>query len=189
MLIWKLQNIENETFRHDSGLNGRNQELWEDFASLGKNTKFQKDFAKVVRYYTNQRRKTITGSIEAKLFKLVYEMLDEKEEIKFEKYWKNLVDGNSEVSGKLNGLIFYPDEYSEKISKQYLAKLFDNKFQASKDIRNYRNKSQRQHQETYYMFKKEIVKKLVKKYGIQDSNDASNLGQLGQHGNSEESLQ
>ena len=168
LLIYKIQNLGKEFQRIDSGLRGRDQELWEDFLSTAHSTKFHDGFKKVVTWYTRQRHDAIKNSIEAKLFKLAIDKMDEKYTLVFTEYWDYIVHSNSHLPGSLDergSKTFHPEDYGTKINHQYLAKLLEYKFQGTKLQRNYRDEDKTKHQVTYYTFKKEALLKLVRKYG------------------------
>jgi len=196
LLVWKLQNIGKPTCTIDSELKGRDQELWEDFQSLAIDTKYEDTFRDTVRYYTQQRQNKIKNSIEAKLFSLVCNKITPDLELKFRDFWEYLTNSsNSEISGKLNdnrASTFYADDYAQKITHQSLAKLFEYKFQAAKVILKTRDSQQIQHQTTVYRFKKNIMQKLIKKYGTELPIDhplyVRELGEHGEHGDDQVDL-
>ena len=186
MLIWKLQNIGKDFEAFPSSLKGRDQELWEDYLSLGYSSKYQQDFERVVEHYTKQRHDKIKNSIEAVLFKLICDKIDGNFELVFAHYWEYLVNNNSEIPGNKNetsSTTFYPQGFYEKITHQYLAKLFEDKFQGKKDPRKKRDAEKKQHQITMYRFDREVLQKLVKKYGTELSIDHPlYVGELCEHG-------
>jgi len=186
LLIWKLQNIGKEFPIVNSGLKGRDQELWEDFLSLGSGTKYEEDFQNTVLHYTEQRHNKIKNSIEAKLFKFVCDNLNKNMELIFTEYWDCLTSENTGIPGKLSDRgpnTFFADDHPEKITPQFLAKLFEYKFQGMKETIKKKDNHNHQRQTTIYRFKKDVMEMLVKKYGTDLPLDhILYLGELGQHG-------
>jgi len=188
LLVYKLQNLGKEFQRIDSGLKGRDQELWEDFVSIGYGTKYYDGFRDVVTWYTDQRHEAIKNSIEAKLFKLVVDKLDDKLQITFTELWHYIVYENPELPGSLDergSKTFFPEDYGTRITHQYLAKLLEYKFQGVKIQKNYRDEQKTKHQITSYAFKKGVLAKLATKYGVELAIDSpifvGELGELGNH--------
>ncbi len=186
ILIWKLQNIGNDFKLTSSELKGRDQELWEDFLSIGYNTKYYDEFKKVVSFYTEQRHDKIKNSIESKLFKLVCDKINKDLELEFIEFWDYLTKDNEEIPGKINNntsTTFYPEEYLDKITHHYLSKIFEYKFQSIKEIKKIRDEKGKQHQITIYRFRRDVIDSLLKKYGIGLPIDHFlYLGEVGEHG-------
>ena len=155
LLFWKMQNIGKGLPIIDSGLTGRDQELFEDFLSVFAGTKYGKEAGDVVKDYVNQRQKTITDSLEARIFRELISRLDENREIEFLRFL---------------GILTISDEFSEdqhKLNKTSLSKILLEKFQAKKESRVKKNNRIRK-QTTYYRFDKKILKILSEKYHIND---------------------
>lgn len=186
LLVWKVQSISKGLEKIESGLTQRDQELWEDFLSISYGTKYFDKFKNVVNYYVEQRHIAIKNSLEAKLFKFVLHKLDANLEIKFEDYWNYLIVDNLEFIGKMDersNKTFYAEEYSEKITRHTIAKIFENKFQATKHVKVTRDENKIQHQTTVYKFVKDTAAILSKKYGIEVTLDSPlYVGQHSQQG-------
>lgn len=170
LLIWKLQKVGTKFDHIESNLLGRDQELWEDFLSVVAKTKFYEKCKNVVSYYIKQRHATIQNSLEAKLLKLVLDKIGPDFELSFVAYWDYITNDNSELPGKLDergSKTYYPDDYPNRITHNSLSKIFEYKFQGEKHQRKIRDSAGVQHQTTTYVFQKEILEKLISKYGIQ----------------------
>ena len=169
LLVWKLQNIGESFSKVDSGLKGRDQELWEDFLSVTNGTKYFEKCKNVVSYYVNQRQEAIRNSLEAKLFNLLLEKLGKDFQLNFIDYWIFITQDNPQFDGSFKNnseRTFYPDNYPEKITHHSLAKIIDYKFQGKKLQTKFRDSNNVQHQSTLYQFKKDVLRVLVKKYGV-----------------------
>jgi hypothetical protein len=169
LLVWKVQNMSKGIERINSELTQRDQELWEDFLSVINGTKYFDECKNVVSYYTEQRHQAIKNSLEARLFRLVVDKIDENIELRFEDYWNYIIGNNSVLPGKLDertGKTFYSEEFDGKITPQVLARIFSDKFQAMKNQRRNRNEHSTQYQVTTYRFDKDTMLGLAKKYGI-----------------------
>lgn len=186
LLVWKIQNIFKGILRIDSGLKQRDQELWEDFLSVVHGTKFYDKCQRVVTYYIEQRHQVIRNSLEAKVFKLIIDKLNQGLEINFLDFWDYITKDNSYLPGKLDesrAKTFYPEDFSYKITPQSLAKIFEDKFQACKKQKRIRDEDGVQRQTSCYAFKKDVTEKLAKKYGINIPLDSPiYVSQLGAHG-------
>ena len=66
-LCWKMKNIRNGFTKTESGLEGRDRELWNDFLSLFKGTRFEEDTKKTSQYYLGQRHDAIKDRTEPKI--------------------------------------------------------------------------------------------------------------------------
>ena len=182
LLLWKVLNINKGLNHFDSNLKKRDQELWEDFLSVTYNTKYFEPCQDVVNYYTKQRHQTIWNSLEARIFKLVVDKLNDKLSIRLESFWYYLTQDQMDLAGRLDKETFYPHDFTKKITRNYLSKLFDEKFQAKKNIK-YEIIGERKHQRTEYLFDLEITTKLVQKYNIELPIDSIILsGQRGRSG-------
>jgi len=170
LLVWKLQNIGKDHIKTDSGLKGRDQELWEDFLSTVKETSYYNKCQNVVTYYTKQRQEVIKNSIEAKLFKLVLDKLDENLQLNFVSFWGYLTIDNPEFPGRLDergSKTFHPDDYANRITHNSLSKILEYKFQGERHQRKTRDEQGAQHQTTVYLFERDILEKLIRKYRIE----------------------
>ena len=167
LLIWKLQQISTTYTEFHSGLNGRDQELWEDFLKIFDKTRFESVAKKVVEIFVNQRHDSIKNSFEAKIFKILCSNL-KNHAIEARVFWGILTNDNPDLPGKLNefsGRTFYPDEFGFKLTPNTLAKIVGDKFQGkkqqiTKDVNGKPKKI------TYYIFDPKIIESLSIKYGI-----------------------
>jgi hypothetical protein len=169
LLFWKMQNIGNDFPRIDSGLAGRDQELWQDFLSMFHGTKFKDQSREVADYYLNQRKESIKESLEAKIFRSIKPLLDESMEIESKTIWKR-VTNSDELLGKLDERTentFYLDEDDRKLTKNSLSDIVRFKFQAKRKIR-YEKVEGKRRKITSYIFDEEIVKILSEKYRVDD---------------------
>lgn len=166
LLVWKVQNIAKGLDRIDSGLKQRDQELWEDFLSVVNGTKYLEKCKNTVGIYNEQRHEAIKNSLEAKIFKLITDKLDKNFELNAIGFWDHITNDNPDLPGRLDDTrsTFYPDDYY-KITKNSLARLLEDKFQALKRTR-YEKSDSKYHQKTVYVFKPEVIQKLAHKYGI-----------------------
>lgn len=165
LLVWKIMNVERGIEPIDSGLKQRDQELWEDFLAVLNGTKYYDEAKNVVKYYVQQRHQSIWNSLEAKLFKLVVPNLSEDMSIGMEKFWEVLVSRNDELEGEVNHGTFYPNDFQKKVTRNYLAKLFEEKFSAKKQV-IVEKKEDKTHQQTVYVFDQKIIQTLSKKYNV-----------------------
>jgi hypothetical protein len=103
LLLWKLQNIGKQFQRVDSGLTGRDQELFEDFLSVFSGTKHESDASGVVEYYVSQRQQTISDSLEATIFRIIEMHLDENNQVEFQRFfsWRNFKQKGNQGSRRL----------------------------------------------------------------------------------------
>jgi len=166
LLLWKVLNINKGLEHFDSGLKKRDQELWEDFLSITVDTKYFQPCKKVVEYYTKQRHQSIWNSLESRLFRLVVDNLNDKLSIRLESFWHYLTQEQGDLAGSLDKETFYPHDFTKKVTRNFLSKLFDEKFQA-KRITKYETIGDRKHQRTEYLFDYKIIQKLVQKYNVE----------------------
>jgi len=155
LLFWKLQNIGKEFPIVDSGLIGRDQELFEDFLSVFAETKYESDAKNIVNHYVYERQQIITDSLEARIFRVLKSHLDENKEIEFLRFL---------------GVLTTSDEFSEdqnKLNKTWLSKTLKEKFQATNRSSVKTNNGIRK-QTTYYRFDEKILKILSEKYHTND---------------------
>jgi hypothetical protein len=166
LLVWKLQNMNNGLTEINSDLEQRDQELWEDFLRVGYGTKYFERFRNVVIYHIEQRHAAIKNSFEATIFKLITDKLNNRLELDALKFWEYIINDNPELPGRIdekNGT-FYPDDFS-KVTKNSLAKILSDKFQAIKRTR-YEELAGKYSKVTFYTFKLEIMQALAKKYDV-----------------------
>ena len=165
MLVWKVLNFNKGLEHFESNLKKRDQELWEDFLSIIHGTKYFQACEKVVEYYTKQRHQSIWNSLEARIFKLIVDKLDDKLSLRLESFWYYLTQEQGDLAGTLDKETFYPHDFPKKVTRNYLSKLFDEKFQAKRHTK-YETIGERKHLRTEYKFDLEIVQKLATKYNI-----------------------
>ncbi|MBI1828785.1 MAG: hypothetical protein HY222_06230 [Thaumarchaeota archaeon] len=163
LLVWKVQSMITGLQKIDSDLKQRDQELWEDFLSAVHSTKYYDKCKNVVAVYTEQRHAVIRNSFEARILKLIINQFDKNLELSALNLWENITNN---LPGRLdeNKGTFYPDDYG-KCTKNSLARLLQDKFQAIKRTK-YEKDESKYHQKTFYTFKPEIIRALAKKYGI-----------------------
>ena len=168
LLIWKLQNIENQFHQIDSNFKNRDAELWDDFLRVAYDTKYFDDAKKVADSYVAQRQDGIRNSFEARLFKIVLTCLNDDYEVKALSLWDNITNNNSELPGSIDektAKTFYPDEFGVKLTPNLLARTLEHTFNSKKKVRNIKDGS-KMRRETTYAFTKEIIYSFVYKYGI-----------------------
>ena len=165
ILIWKVLNINKglESFRSD--LTKRDQELWEDFLSVTYGSKYFESCRDVVEYYTKQRHQGIWNSLEARLLKIVIDKFNGKLSINLELFWHHLVQEQDELAGTLDKETFIPHDFTKKVTRNFLSKLFEEKFKA-KRITRYETVEKRKHLRTEYLFDPKVIQKLAQKYNI-----------------------
>lgn len=168
LLVWKVMNIRNGLERIDSGLEKRDQELWEDFLTICHGTKFYPQCQAVANFYIKQRHEKIWNSLEAKIFKLMTLQIQNNCSIELAAFWNNLTDEvnpQDELPGTKEKQSYYLYDFAKKITRNYLSKLFDEKFQGVKRT-NYVTTGGKKHQITRYHFDLEILQKLAGKYNV-----------------------
>lgn len=178
ILIWKVQNVKKGIERKESGLEKRDQELWEDFLSITFDTKYNSKCRDVVKFYIDQRHNSIWNSIESRIFKILIKTFKENLVISFESFWNILTQNHPDLDGVLEKETFYPNDFAKKITRNYLARLLEDKFQANKQM-TYEMEGERKHLVTKYIFNSEVCKSLVEKYNIQISIDSPILSGRG----------
>lgn len=166
LLLWKMKNIEKGFPKTESGLEGRDRELWNDFLSIFSNTKFREEAKNTARYYLSQRHDAIKDRIEPKILAIIKPMLEENLEIEFFKIW-NAVTDSDEIPGERDntGKTFYPHFGDEKITMNSLSRILTDKFHATKKSRRKKEGGQ----VTYYVFDREVIRILSEKYNVKYS--------------------
>lgn len=187
LLVWKVQNINKGLDKIDSGLEKRDQELWEDYLRVISGTKYYNEALTVVDFYTKQRHEGIWNSLEARIFKIVIKRLNENLGINLENFWLYIADkeqGDPELDGELLKQTFWPNDFPIKVTRNSLSRLFNEKFQAIRKQTHEVQADGKQHERTFYEFDSEICQKLAKKYNIAIPIDSHALscGQGGQGG-------
>jgi hypothetical protein len=167
LLIWKLQQISTTYTKFHSSLNGRDQELWEDFLKIFDKTRFDNVTKQVVEFFVNQRHDSIKNSFEAKIFKILCDNL-KNHAIEARVFWGMLTNDNPDLPGKLNEFsrrTFYPDEFEFKLTPNLLAKIVGDKFQGKKQsiTKDFNGNPKKI---TYYNFDPKVIESLSIKYGI-----------------------
>ena len=177
MLIWKLRNIETGLGTMHSGLEARDQELFEDYLRVMSGTKYEEAARKTVEYFVKQRHERIWNSTEAKILRLVLKIKDQNNEVYFLDLWSRIFEG-SEISVGVHKSGFEDLESGERISANSLAKMLEEKFQGKKGIRKKFFEImgvKKQQRMTYYTFDEKTLELLSKKYNIvQDSDQDQN---------------
>ncbi|MCV0410767.1 hypothetical protein [Nitrosopumilus sp.] len=168
LLIWKIQRVGKNQDSFKTDLTGRNQELWEDFLSVFQNTKFYGQAENVVKHYVNQRHDSIKNSLEATIFKILIENINEKKEIESKAFWIILTTDNIHLPGRLDtwsSRKFYPDEFDVTLSPNSLSNLLEDKFQGTKMSR-VKTVDGKQRKTTVYCFDEKTIETLKTKYNI-----------------------
>jgi hypothetical protein len=87
-------------------------------------------------------------------------------EARFEQFWDYLVNEQDDLAGRLEKETFYPHDYPQKITRNYLASLFEGKFHAIRRQKYFSNNG-KQHKITVYQFDENVIKSLSKKYNVE----------------------
>ena len=169
ILVWKIQNIEKGFPRIDSGLEGRDGELWDAFLSLFHGTKFESQAKETADYYLKQRGDTIRESLESTIFRIIKPKLETNLEIGLLEIWE-MVKDSDEISGKCDASdrTIYLDYIDGTLTLNSLSKILLYKFHAKKRTR-YEMVNGKKRKITSYVFDKKAVETLSKKYRIDDS--------------------
>jgi len=182
LLIYKIQNVRKPLPSFESGLEQRDQELWEDFLNIVSDTKYFEKCKKTVKYFTTQRHETIWNSLEAKIFKVLKKTLDKEYQVSLEQFWNFLTEDQDILTGDLEKQTFHTHEFGTRVTRNYLAGLFTDKFQGKKkEVYNIR-KNGKKHRITKYEFDKDVIEVLTKKYNIKNGNSDSELNSSGGSG-------
>lgn len=168
MLFWKMKNIENGFTKIDSGLTGRDQELWEDFLSIFNGTTFEEEAMKTAQHYLGQRHEAIKDRVEPKILTIIKPMLEESLEIELLKIWNAIIDSD-ELPGNLDSSerTFYPHYGNTKVTLNSLSHILTEIFHAKKRSK-YETRNDKRKKITYYVFDKEVIRVLSEKYHIED---------------------
>lgn len=164
LLCWKMQNIKSGFPKIESGLEGRDRELWNNFLSLFNGTKFEEDAEKTSQYYLRQRHDAIKDRIEPKILTIIKPMIEENCKVSFRRMWDAITNNNDELPGDLesSGSTFHP-HFGEKITRNTLSHMLTEKFHAEKVKLDGKRPQIR-----YYRFDMEVIRILSKKYNIED---------------------
>lgn len=168
MLFWKIKNIGKGITRIDSGLTGRDQELWESFLSVFNGTKFEAQANETAEYYLEQRHQTIKDRVEPIILKIIKPRLEESLEIGLLEVW-NMITHNDELPGDpdVTGRTFYPYHVDTKITLNSLSRILLDKFHAVRRER-YETRDGVRKKITYYVLDKDVIRTLSEKYHIDD---------------------
>ena len=168
LLCWKMKNIEKGFPKIESGLEGRDRELWNDFLSIFSGTKFEEESKKTAQYYLGQRHDAIRDRIEPKILTIIKPMLEENLEIGLLKIWSTITNSD-ELPGDLDNTArtFYPHG-DEKITLNSLSRILTDKFHAVKRVKKEKRGDGKRPKVTYYVFDREVIKILSEKYNIED---------------------
>jgi len=168
LLVWKVLNINKGLEKINSGLEKRDQELWEDFLAVTSGTKYFEQCKEVANYYTTQRHQSIWNSLEARIFKLLIQRIQNDCSIQLEAFWAYVTDEanpQDELAGTKEKESFYLHEYGTKITRNFLSRLFEDKFQGVKRI-GYDTIHEKKHKITRYHFDSNVIHKLATKYNV-----------------------
>lgn len=168
LLFWKLKNIGKEFPRINSGLSGRDQELFEDYLSIFAGTKYEKTSRCVVQYYVMQRQQQISESLEAIIFRILEPHIMENKEIEFLCVME-ILGTSAELSGNHLTSYYLDQPYfgDTRLTKNLISKILLEKFGAKKEPR-IKVIAGKKKQTTYYRFDEKTVKILSEKYHIND---------------------
>lgn len=179
LLVFKIQNIANALQRIDSGLQQRDQELWEDFLSIVHGTKYFEKCKETVRHYTEQRHETIWNSLEATIFQILIKNLELDLSVRLEAFWQ-LLTAPEGMSGGVDKGTFYPNDFAAKITRNYLSKLFESKFQAKRKTKYTTDENGKKHMLSVYVFERTILDSLRRKYHVSEGISGHNGSKGGQ---------
>ena len=162
LLCWKMKNIKKGFPKIESGLEGRDRELWNDFLSLFNGTRFEEDAKKTSEYYLLQRHDAIKDRIEPKILAIIKPMIEENPKVEFRKMW-DAITHSDELPGDLesSGSTFHP-HFGEKITRNTLSGILREKFHAVRE-----KDDGKRPLVTYYVFDMEVIRILSKRYNIE----------------------
>ncbi len=165
LLLWKMQNIGKEFLIVDSGLTGRDQELFEDFLSVFAGTKYESDAKDVVNHYVSQRQQAITDSLEAIIFRALEPHLEKNKEMEFSHIMNILA---SELSGEYDpSSKTYVLDNGTRLTKNLVSKILLEKFRAERKQTS-KVIDGKKKQTTYYVFDEKTIRVLSEKYHVDD---------------------
>jgi hypothetical protein len=161
LLCWKMKNIKNGFPKIESGLEGRDRELWNDFLSLFNGTRFEEESKNTTQYYLLQRHDAIKDRIESKILTIILPMIEENQKVEFRKMWEAITHSD-ELPGDLDssGSTFHP-HFGEKITRNTFSNILREKFHAERE-----KDDGKRPLVTYYIFDMEVIRVLSKKYNI-----------------------
>lgn len=164
LLCWKMKNIKKGFPKIESGLEGRDRELWNDFLSLFNGTRFEEDAKKTSEHYLLQRHDAIRDRIEPKILAIIKPMIEENPKVEFRRMWEAITHSD-ELPGDLDssGSTFHP-HFGEKITRNTFSGILKEKFHAERE----RDVGKRP-LVTYYIFDIEVIRVLSKRYNIVSS--------------------
>jgi hypothetical protein len=166
-LLYKMQNLSSDLSKLETELKQRDRELWEGFLQVVHGTKYFAKCMETAAFYTNQRHETIWNSLEARIFKLIKHNLTQNLDLRLEEFWQYLINEQDILSGVTEKETFFPHDFNSKITRNYLSKLFEQKFYAKRKS-TYRTNAGKKHLMTAYQFNTEIISTLTKKYNVTD---------------------
>jgi len=95
-----------------------------------------------------------------------------------------LTEDQDILTGSLEKQTFHTHEFGTRVTRNYLAGLFADKFQGKKkEVYNIR-KNGKKHRITKYRFDKDVIEVLTKKYNITNGNSDSEFDSSGRSGGS-----
>lgn len=97
-----------------------------------------------------------------------------------EEYWARLVTKNDVLEGEIRYNTFHPNDFTKNITRNYLAKLFEEKFLGKKEI-IVAKQDGKTHQKTRYHFSQKNMQNLARKYNVSIPSSLFSSGQ-GSHG-------
>ncbi len=182
LLIYKIQNVTKPLPNFESGLEQRDQELWEDFLNIVSDTKYFEKCKETVKYFTKQRHEVIWNSLEAKIFKVLKKTLDQENQVSLEQFWIFLTEDQDILTGNLEKQTFHTHEFGTKVTRNSLAGIFTDKFQGKKKGVYSIDKNGKKHLTTKYRFEKDVLDVLTRKYNIENENSDYEINSSGRSG-------
>lgn len=176
MLIWKISHIETGLEPIQSGLEARDQELYEDYLRVMSGTKYEMRGKKTVEYFVRQRHERIWNSLEARIFRLLLQVKKENN-VFFLDLFTAIFD-RTEIAVESDSKGSCVDrETGERISANTLAKMLEEKFQGKKMVKKefYEEDGvKKQKRITYYAFDEKTLSELARKYNIESNSVEQN---------------
>ncbi len=165
LLLCKLQNIGKEFPIIDSGLTGRDQELFEDFLSVFAGTKYEREARDVVDGYVSQRQQAITDSFEATIFSVLKPYLEKNKEMEF-LYIMDILA--RELSGEQDPYSkTYVLDNDTRLTKNLVSKTLTEKFRAIKKPTS-KVVDGKKKRTMFYVFDEKTIRVLSEKYHTDD---------------------